>query len=234
MPAVEEEGELRRACPGALLIMVILAAAALSGCTGGPASPAAVSGTPVAASPVPASDSMRSGALFDTGRLEWFEYRLTSAGGSKPAVSEVRFDYTTTAINGITVRDDRVTMKLATPGMLVVMDRYYDPESHVQVGSRVRTESAGTSLSDLGLQAGDLYRMGNVVDAYATGNWPLKSLGTETVTVDGASHVCTKYAVGVAGEHGDAWVSGGVPVPVKIETVSDDGRTTTWELTGRG
>ncbi|OPY25523.1 MAG: hypothetical protein A4E28_03090 [Methanocella sp. PtaU1.Bin125] len=225
---------MRKACPGVLLILVIMAAAALSGCTGSPASPAPGTGTPAAASPVPAHAPMRSGALFDTGRLQWFEYRLTGAGGEEPAVSEVRFDFTTTAVNGIAVKDDRITIKLATPEMLVVMDRYYDPGSHVQVGSRVRTESAGASLSDLGLQAGDLYRMGNIVDACATGNWPLKSLGTETVTVDGTSHVCTKYAVGEAGEHGVAWVSTGVPVPVKIESVSDDGRKTTWELTGRG
>jgi hypothetical protein len=177
---------------------------------------------------------MKSGALFDTGRLQWFEYRLTPTGGDKPAVSDVRFDYTTTAINGITVRDERVTMKLKAPEMLVVLDRYYDPASHAQVGSRVRTESSGASLSDLGLSAGDLYRDHNVAEAYATGNWPLKSPGKEAVTVDGITYDCTKYTIDDAGEHGTAWVSDNVPVPVKIESVSDSGAITTWELIGRG
>lgn len=215
-----------------LLILIFVAATVLSGCTSGPVSPATVTGTPGTASPTTAPAALKSGALFDTGELQWFEYRLTAAGGDKPAVSDIRFDYATTAINGITVRDNRITMKLAAPEMLVVMDRYYDPASNVQVGSRVRTESSGASLSDLGLQASDLYRDNNVAEAYATGNWPLKSLGTEAVTVDSISYSCTKYAVGDSGEHGTAWVSDDVPVPVKIDTGPQGG--VTWELIGRG
>ena len=175
-----------------------------------------------------------SSSLFDTGKQQWFEYRLTTTGGDKPAVSDVRFDYSTTAINGISVRDDRLTMKLAAPDMTVIMDKYYDPASNVQVGSHVKTVSAGASLSDMGLQASDLYGSNNIADAYTKGNWPMKSLGTEAVAVDGKTYQCTKYSVGEAGEHGSIWVSGEVPVPVKIEPKSADGDTSTWELIGLG
>jgi hypothetical protein len=225
---------MRNACSGMLLILIIVAATMLSGCTGGPASSAAVTGTPVVASPTPVPVAMKSGSLFDTSKLQWFEYRRTTTGGDEPAISDVRFDYTTTAIGDITVRDDRITMKMTSPDMTVVMDKYYDPVSNVQVGSRVKTVSSSASLSDLGVQASDLYGIGNIADACTTGNWPLKSLGTDVVTIDGTSYTCTKYAIGDSGEHGNAWVSDSVPVPVKIESVSDGGAITTWELFGRG
>lgn len=225
---------MRYSGSGMLLVLIIVAAAMLSGCTGGPPSPAAGTVTPVVASPTPAPAAMRSGALFDTGKLQWFEYRLTAGGGDMPAISEVRFDYTTTAVGGITVRDDRVTMKMTSPDMTVVMDKYYDPASNVQVGSRVKTVSSGASLSDTGVQASDLYRIANIAGACTAGNWPMKSLGTEVVTVDGISYTCTKYALGDSGEYGTAWASDGVPVPVKLETGSAGDASATWELIGRG
>jgi len=217
-----------------LLVLIIVAAAMLSGCTSGLPSPANGTVTPVAASPTTVPAAMKSGSLFDTGKLQWFEYRLTAAGGDMPAVSDVRFDYSTTTISGITVRDDRITMKMTSPDMTVVMDKYYDPASNVQVGSRMKTVSAGASLSDMGVQASDLYRIGNIADACTAGNWPMKSLGTEVVTVDGISYSCTKYALGDSGEHGMAWASDGVPVPVKLMTYSTNGVPATWELIGRG
>jgi hypothetical protein len=223
---------LRNACPGILLVLIVVAAAALSGCTSGPASPTVATGAPNVVSPAPAPVTLRSGSLFDTGKLQWFEYRLT--GSDKPAVSDVRFDYLTTVINGISVRDDRITMKIAAPEMTVIMDKYYDPASNAQVGTHTKTVSSGTSLSDLGLQASDLYRDNNVAEAFTAGNWPMKSPGTDAVTIDGKTYQCTKYSVGDSGEHGTAWVSGEVPVPVKIEQKFADGDTSTWELIGRG
>ena len=184
--------------------------------------------------PTPAPVVMKSGSLFDTGKLQWFEYRLTPAGDDKTDVSDVRFDYTTTTINGITVKDNRITMKMTSPDMEVVMDKYYDPASNSQVGSRVKTLSGGATLSGLGIQASDLYSSNNIVDTYVTGNWPLKSMGTDVVTIDGNSYSCTKYSVGETGESGTAWVSEGVPVPVKIEIISPGRGTSTWELIGRG
>lgn len=219
-----------------LPVLIILAAAALSGCASAPSPPANVTATPEAISPVPVPTPvpLRSGSLFDTGRLQWFEYRLTPASGDKAAASDVRFDYTTATISGITVRDQRVTMKMANPDMEVVMDKYYDQASGSQVGSRVKTSSGSATLSDLGVQASDLYSRNNIADACTTGDWPLKDMGTEAVTVNGKSYSCTKYAIGDSGEHGTAWVSDGVPVPVKLQQKSDDGSATTWELAGWG
>ncbi len=62
----------------------------------------------------------------------------------------------------------------------------------------------------------------------------MKSPGTDAVTVGGRTYQCIKYSVGEAGEHGTVWVSGEVPVPVKIEQKSADGDSSTWELIGRG
>jgi hypothetical protein len=209
------------------------------GCASGPAVTPVPNGTPTGnatAGPTVAPGMAKSGSLFDTGKMKWFEYRLTTPGESgKAAVSDLRFDYTTAVVNGNTVKDDRITMKVSDPNMILTMDTYYDPATDKQIGGHMKMVSDDITISDQDLEAADdQYRSSDIAGTFATGDWPLAGLGTEAVTVDGKTYTCTKYSVGSAGEYGTAWIAQGVPVPVKIESKSAAEGTATWELLGWG
>ncbi|HUL61748.1 MAG TPA: hypothetical protein VLT35_01695 [Methanocella sp.] len=206
-------------------------AAAVCGCASGPAPPAATEvPTGTLASPSPAAlPELRAGDLFDTGGLRWFEYELTSPDGA----SDVRFDYTTAVVSGITLDDRRVTMKTDVPDMVVVMDRYYDPATGRQVGSRTKTTTAGMLLSDQDVAAAyGRCQGGDIATAYVSGDWPLVEEGSEVVTVGDRSYPSVRYAVGEDGEQGTVWTAPGVPVPVKVQAGADG--ASIWELTGWG
>jgi hypothetical protein len=219
--------------------MVLIAVAAIvCGCASGPAtSPpqtGVATGSPTAGL-TDGPDTMKSSLLFDIDGLSWFEYRMTTmADGGKPVASDIRFDYTTSVVNSYVLEDHRVTMKMADLDVTVIIDKYYDPATDKQVGGHVKMVSEDVTIPDLDVaMASDQYRSSDVAGTFATGDWPLASLGTETVTIDGKAYPSTKYSVGNAGEYGTAWVSEGVPVPVKIESKSVEG-TSTWELIGWG
>ena len=231
--SLQEESRLKYTYWGIVVVLIIIAAL-VCGCTSGPGvspGPAVKPGGNATATPGMA----RSGSLFDTGRLGWFEYRLsTLSEDGKVGVTDLRFDYTTATVNGISVKDDRITMKVSDPDMIVTMDAYYDLATEKQIGGHMKMTSEDITPTNEDIQAmDDQYRSSDIAGTFATSDWPLAEAGTETVTVDGKPYACTKYSVGTAGEYGTAWVSPGIPVPVKIES-KDSGSTSTWELIGWG
>ena len=219
------------------VIFVLIVVAAVCGCASGPAATPVPSGTPTGnptAAPTAAPGMAKSGSLFDMGRLQWFEYRMTTMTEGKPAVTDIRFDYTTSVISGNVVKDDRITMKMAEPEMVLTMDSYYDPATDKQIGGHMKMVSNDIIVSDQDITAAsDQYRSSDIAGTFATSDWPLTGMGTEAVNIDGKTYTCTKYSVGNAGEYGTAWVTQEVPVPVKIESKSEAG-TSTWELIGWG
>ena len=229
---------MRRAPFATTLLLIIAAATLVSGCASGPATAPASTGTPslppTATSPATAEPAtVLSGSLFDTGGLSWCEYRVTTTGDNT-GVSDVRYDFTTAKIMGIDFKDDRVTMKLEAPEVVVVMDGFYDVATGRQAGTQTKVTSAGAVLDDQDVAA----IKGRCLDcdiagAYADGDWPMQDAGADSVTVDGKTYSCTKYVLDQPGEAGAAWAAGGVPVPVKVESESSGGATT-WELTGWG
>jgi hypothetical protein len=221
------------------MLVLIIAAATVCGCASGPAATPVPSGTPagnVTASPTAGPGTMKSGSLFDMGKLKWFEYRLTTmTGDNKQAVTNLRFDYTTATVNGAVVKDDRITMKMTDPQTTMIFDTYYDPVTEKQVGGHTKMISNDITVTDQDIAAAeDQYGSSDIAGTFETSDWPLASQGTEAVTVGGKAYTCTKYSVGDDGQYGTAWVAQGVPVPVKIESTSAGEGTSTWELAGWG
>lgn len=234
-PSLQEELHLKYAYLGVIFVLIVVAA--VCGCASGPAATPVPNGTPAGnptAAPTAAPAMAKSGSLFDMGRLQWFEYRMTTMTAGKPAVTDIRFDYTTSVVGGSVVKDDRMTMKMAEPSMVMTMDSYYDPATDKQIGGHMKMVSSDITVSDQDIAAADdQYRSSDIAGTFAASDWPLAGQGTESVSIDGKAYSCTKYSVGNAGVYGTAWVSQGVPVPVKIESKSETG-TSTWELIGWG
>jgi hypothetical protein len=221
------------------MLVLIVAAAMVCGCTSGPAATPVPSGTPAGnatASPTVVPGTVKSGSLFDMGKVQWFEYRLTTmTENNKQAVTSLRFDYTTATVNGAAVKDDRITMKAEDPQMTMIFDTYYDPATDKQIGGHTKIVSNDITINDEDVAAADdQYESSDIAGTFGTSDWPLSGQGTEAVTVDGKTYTCTKYSVGDNGQYGTAWVSQGVPVPVKIESRSAAEGTSTWELIGWG
>lgn len=227
--AQQEERSLKRAYAGILFIAIITAVVAC-GCASLPAPPVSTvkpADMRAGSNPTALPEGLRASTLFDTGKLSWFEYRLTGIGGA----SDIRFDYTTAVIGGVTFKDNRITLKMQVPDMVMVRDSYYDPATGKQVGSRQKVTSAGNGLTDQ--EIGNRYQSSNIVEACLDHDWPMSDAGAEVITAGGNSYSCTRYIAGDAGEEVTAWVAREVPVPVKIESKAAGG-TLTWELSGWG
>jgi len=221
------------------MLVLIVAAAMVCGCASGPAAtpvPSAMPSGNATVSPTAGPGTVKSGSLFDMSKLQWFEYRTTTmTADNKPEVTDLRFDYTTATVNGATVKDERITMKVADPQMTMIFDTYYDPATDKQVGGHTKMISNDITITDQDIAAADNQSgSSDIAGTFGTGDWPLTSQGTEAVTIDGKTYTCTKYSVGDDGQYGTAWVTGGVPLPVKIESTSAGEGTSTWELIGWG
>jgi hypothetical protein len=229
-----------------LIILVLLAAAlVVSGCSGNSPGPAATA-TPgpiaspgITASPTstagPSAEPARSAAqaaeLFDFSRINWFEYTVYSANETGP--SGLRYEASTATINGAPAKAERITVR-APNDTVIDVESFYDPASGRETGGHVKFVIGGQTWIDSDTVPGDdQYKSNSIAWTFQQGNWPLRSLGTEKITAGGKTYTCTKYAVGEAGESGTAWMAAGVPLPVRIDSVSEKG-TATWELAGWG
>jgi hypothetical protein len=222
-----------------LIIALLVVAAAVCGCASGPAATPVPPGTPAGNATIGPSagpGTLKSGSLFDLGKLKWYEYRITSLiEGNKPSVMDLRFDFTTSTLNGVTVKDDRVTMKTDSPRMTTIFDTYYDTATEKQVGGHMKMISNDITVTDQDIASvDDQYRSSDIAGTFAASDWPLAGQGTEAITVNGKAYTCTKYSVGNTGEYGMVWMSQGVPVPVKIDSKSAAEGESTWELLGWG
>ncbi len=58
----------------------------------------------------------------------------------------------------------------------------------------------------------------------------LTRVGTDTITLNGQSYPCTKYAYSSSGNNIDLWYNPQVPMPMKIQSTDTTGATMTMEL----
>jgi hypothetical protein len=231
----------------ALILILVTAALAVAGCSGNSPEPAATA-TPgpiaspspgVSASPgataepsaVPANTATQAAQLFDFSKINWFEYTVHSASETGP--SYLRYEASTTTFNGAPAKAEKITVT-APNDTVIDVQSYYDSANGREIGGHVKFVIGGQSFIDSDTIAGDdQYKSNSIAWTFQQGNWPLHSLGTEKVTINGKTYTCTKYTVGDAGEYGTAWMAPGIPLPVRIDSVSEKGAAT-WELTGWG
>ena len=152
---------------------------------------------------------------------------------SETGTSNLRFEASTTTFNGAPAKAEKITVR-APNDTVIAVESYYNPASGAEIGGHVKFVVGGQPFIDSDTIPGDdQYKSNSIAWTFQQDNWPLHSQGTEKIAVNGKTYTCTKYKVGDAGEYGTAWMASGIPLPVRIDSVSEKGAAT-WELTGWG
>lgn len=231
----------------ALLFAILSAVVIVAGCaTSSPSAPSATS-TPGGVSPTiaPAATGQTSGGVlgtlasaFDKSKVHWYEYQMTTSGGSSTgSTSKMRMDY---GVDYNGVKADKVSINAETKAGDTTMNTIITIYSSggKTLGGEMQTLQNGQVLFSSTIQPSQ----GGASTGSSSGSNPfatysgasLTSAGTEPVTVPGYTGVATKYNLAdTSGSTGSVWVASGVPVPVKYQGGSG-GQTVTLELTGWG
>lgn len=228
-------------------MILVTAALAVAGCSGNSPEPAATASPGPMASPGPGATvspgataepsagpdnpATQAAELFDFSKIKWFEYTVRSA--SEAGTSNLRFETSTTTFNGAPAKAEKITVR-APNDTVIAVESYYNLASGTEMGGHVKFVVGGQPFIDSDTSPGDdQYKSNSIAWTFQQSDWPLRSLGTEKIAVNGKTYTCTRYMVGDAGEDGTAWMAPGIPLPVRINSVSEKGAAT-WELTGWG
>ena len=150
----------------------------------------------------------------DTTKFHWVEYSLPMGAFT----AKTKIEYTTGIYNGQQANLERRTVTITAEGgsslPQMIYERYTDSSGKNLGGLRKQIASDGSVSVDNG---------GSVSNFYDTYCYPReylrKSEGTETVTVKAGTFVCDKYQTIEGSISNTIYVSSGVPVPIKVDTM---------------
>ena len=216
-----------------ILVLLVVAALSVSGCTmlggnkttttttptaaPGTTEPTSTTGPTVAATTAPSTslgDTLSS--LYQKGKFSWYEYQYSvDMGEGQSMTMKMKMEFLGTGIDpkdGVSGEHMRTTTTTTIPGMgpqTSTSDFYSKPDSGIPSSSKSTDYSASTAK--------------------------LVNAGTETITVPAGTFTCTKYTVTDSDMKGTStfWSSPKAPVPVKF-SAGTEGETMNMELTGWG
>ncbi len=193
-----------------ILMLAILAAIVVAGCTSSSSSPATVT---------PAAGNLTLASLVDHSKLSWYDYNVTAimAGmGTSTVAEDIRADY------GVNYNGTKANRYNTTTNMVFgnnttssATEMYMDPSNGDILGGHMKimmndnvTEQDMPAMKGMGL--------GNQDPILISGNNSLTSAGSESVTVPAGTYTAAKYTWKDATGTGTVWIAPNVPVPVKM------------------
>jgi hypothetical protein len=233
-----------------LLILIVAAVLAVSGCSGGnvtatptPQQGGYTVGTPtpattVSGSPTPAGATPSSaGQLFNINAVHSYSYRLTSVGADgQTTKANFAIAHEDTTYGGVPAMHmamsfDAPATASSSVGQLSV-DVYTRKSDNTTLGGHMKMVAAGQTIIDADIPAGQAstYTSNDLLaSSEASGNSQLINQGPDTVTIDGKTYACTKYMYTSDGVTYTVWHAAQAPMPVKMQW-TDKGSANTVEL----
>jgi hypothetical protein len=236
---------LRLINSGILIAFLIMIALAVSGCSGGSGTatptPTPVPGgyLTVTATPVPTpgtSGVSNAGQLYNTGNLNSYSYRQTSVMGGQTSTVTYSIGYTDATYNGVAARHTTYNYEMPasgdTPAAQFVIDVYASKADGSTLGGHMKMVAGGQTVLDMDIPTSQAstYRQYDVANTDRSGASTVTNAGTESVTVDGKTYMCTKYTYSAAGSTYTVWYTPQAPMPVKSQWTDDKGNSFTTEL----
>ncbi len=232
---------------GILLMFIVMAALAVSGCTQGIISPGpAQSNTPAPsvivstglASGVPAGSS----PTVDFNHLHMFDYRFNTTTGDTPITGDLKTTYSMASFGGVTnarLTQTNMTANTAAGLSITAVDVYTDQSGSV-LGGHIRAVVGSQMLANQDINPGEqLDKSQTSTPVLTAAEAPdltkkLKNAGQDQVVVPAGSFTCTKYVLQGEGSSMTYWITPGVPIPVKMTTTDavTSKVTMTMELVG--
>jgi len=221
-----------------MVIMFLVIAVAVTGCTSTSPSSSNTAQTSGAASTGAASSSTpqvgstsSASSIFGT-NYNWVEYKTTASYGGKEMTTDLKDVKSDGSYQGSPAIEVKATITTST-GSSIVDDIYWDPTmSTILGGTMTMTAANGQTITE-NITAAQLSQMKSTNFHSGT----LTFVGVEPVTVPAGSYpVASKYTYvqsGSTGTGSTVWSAPGVPLPVKVAGTSSTG-SFTMELVGWG
>lgn len=208
-----------------ILMLTILAAIVMAGCTSPSSSPATAT---------PAAGNLTLKTLVDYSNIRWYDYNVSAAIMGMQSIGEdmrVDFavDYNGTKANRINTTTHMVLNNNTTTSASEI---YMDPSTGGILGGHIKMMIDG-NVTEQDMPAIPGSGQGSQDPLLVSGNNSLTSAGTESVTVPAGTYTATKYTWTDSGSTGTVWIAPNVPVPVKI-LYSMQGSAMEMDLTGWG
>jgi hypothetical protein len=229
---------------GILLILVVMAAVSLAGCTGSspvatptPGASTTATGTATASA---TTGTATLNSLVDFSKVNWFQYRITSNSTGQPMVMTMKSELSVPYKTESNAQHVNIHSESNSDQGLSVMDiDAYNTKDGKSLGGHMKMTMGGTVVMDQDFAADNsntvtTYTSQNPVIGASQNTDTLKAAGTESVTVPAGTYNCNKYVSESAGNGAQVWINSGVPVPIKWAGIENNKPTYTVELMGWG
>lgn len=219
-----------------IVIMFVVIAVAVTGCTStspsssnaAPTSGAASAGAASSSTPQVGSTSSAS-SIFSTD-YNWMEYQTSANSNGKQSTLDMKYERSTADYQGSQAVHVKMTVTSSSnSGFNGVFDYYWDTAmDNLLGGTMTMTYNGKTMTTSIPAE----YLSQAQATNFHTGTLTFE--GIEPVTVPAGTYpIASKYTNTVSGTSVTYWSAPGVPVPVKIATSSSSSSSTS-ELVGWG
>jgi hypothetical protein len=209
------------------LVFLVLIALAVSGCSGGSgtatptAPPAGATATPA---PSAAPESLTSGSIFDTSKLNFYEWRIEATeSGKAPDVTYFRIEKGSELYNGANTNFKKwtITEQGKDSSTLTV---YYDT-----AGNAIGAKSNGEAVPAEAVPSMSMvFNALDIGQIWGAANYPLSNSLPETLNINGKTYVCKKWSVGNFAGNAAVWTSTVKDVQMAVQTQYGDNRGDSW------
>lgn len=243
---------------GILLVLLVIAALSISGCTTPTpttktptttpttVAPTTTPGTPTSVAPTtqPTSGGVLStvGQLFNINSLNWYQFRMTMVKDGKTTTATYKISMLgDTTYNGVAAKHDKFAIDMPAQdgqeAMSMEVDTYTSKADQSSLGGHLKMIQNGQTLMEMDIPASQSssYSSTDITSqADAQNDVALTNAGPDVVIIDGKTYACTKYTYTTTEGAGyTVWYSPQAPMPVKT-VWTGDGTTSTMELIGWG
>ncbi len=191
-----------------ILMLTILAAIIVAGCTSPSSSPATTT---------PTAGNLTIKSLVDYSKLSWYDYNMSAVMMGTEAIGEnIRTDFGVT-YNGTKANRYNETMHMVfnNSTMTTVTELYTNPSTGDILGGHMKI-MMDDNVTEQDMPATKGTGQGSQDPILSLGNNSLTSAGSESVTVPAGTYTAAKYTWTDVTGTGTVWMAPNVPVPVKM------------------
>jgi hypothetical protein len=217
---------------GILIVLVVIVALAVAGCSGGsgtatptptpkPGDSTGPTGTPGA------SESLTAKSIFDTSKLNFYEWRIVAVADGKTTTENFRIERGTDMYKGAATNYKKWTIT-GTDRDSDTLTIYYDAAGTAIGGKSQDSEIPAEALPSMSL----VFNALDIGQIWGAANYPLSNSLPETLSINGKNYVCKKWSVGNFAGNAAVWTAtvNDVQMAVQIQYGDNKGDSWTYQL----
>ena len=207
----------------------MIVALAVSGCSGGsPTTNPTPTANPGSGTATPgASESLTASSIFDTSKLNYYEWRIEATTDGKKDITNFRIEKGSEMFNNANTNYKKMTITETgeDPATLTV---YYDAAGTAIGGKSDDTEIPAEALPSMSM----VFNAMDIGQIWGAANYPLSNSLPETLSINGKNYVCKKWSVGNFVGNAAVWTAtvNNVQMAVQVQYGDNQGNSWTYQL----